>query len=123
MSQVGWDHHYEDNFDLDPDSPEANIGSRLLLFRIIVVAVFAGLIYRVFFLQQTQGEEFSQLADDRRLATITTDAPRGSIFDRNGEPLAINEASFGVTIIPAFIPTDETAVSYTHLTLPTILRV
>ena len=108
MSQVGWDHHYEDNFDLDPDSPEANIGSRLLLFRIIVVAIFTALLYRVFFIQQTEGESLQQAADNRRLATITTDAPRGSIFDRYGQPLAINEASFSITITPAFIPTDET---------------
>lgn len=73
-----------------------------------MVAVFVGLLYRVFFIQQTKGDELQQDADDRRLATITTDAPRGSIFDRYGKPLAINEPSFSVTITPAFIPTDET---------------
>ena len=38
---------------------------------------------------------------------MQTDAPRGVIFDRNGEPLAINQPSFDVTITPAFLPDDE----------------
>ncbi len=38
---------------------------------------------------------------------MQTDAPRGVIFDRNGEPLAVNQSSFNVTITPAFLPDDE----------------
>ena len=39
---------------------------------------------------------------------LRSDPPRGVIFDRHGDPLAVNLPSFNVTITPAFLPdTDE----------------
>jgi penicillin-binding protein 2 len=64
------------------------------------------LLYRVYWLQQTRGEELQTLAEENQLARLRIDAPRGVIFDRNGEPLAVNDPSFNVTITPAFLPDD-----------------
>ncbi len=103
MSMIGWDVQPPDN-----DSAEdPGLRGRLLFLRIIVVAVLVVLLGRVFLLQQTQGSEFVELAADNQIATLTIDPPRGEIFDRNGEPLAINTPSFDVTITPAFLPSDE----------------
>jgi len=37
---------------------------------------------------------------------VTSDAPRGVIYDRNGELLVRNIPGFTVTIIPAYLPED-----------------
>ena len=65
------------------------------------------LVYRVYWLQQTAGEDLGTRATDNQFAVLTTNAPRGVIVDRNGFPLAINKPSFNVTITPAFLPTEE----------------
>ncbi|MDJ0756371.1 MAG: penicillin-binding protein 2 [Ardenticatenaceae bacterium] len=80
---------------------------RLYFFRIIIVVSISLLLYRVFWLQQIQGNQFVEQARENRTARLLLDAPRGVIFDRNGEPLAVNEPSFNVTITPAFLPSDE----------------
>lgn len=80
---------------------------RLYFFRIIIVVSISLLLYRVFWLQQIQGNQFIEQARENRTARLLLDAPRGVIFDRNGEPLAVNEPSFNVTITPAFLPSDE----------------
>lgn len=80
---------------------------RLYFFRLLIVIIISGLLYRVYWLQQVQGAEFISLAQNNQLARLLIKAPRGVMFDRNGEPLAINEPSFNVTITPAFLPGDE----------------
>lgn len=82
---------------------------RLIIFRGVVVLVFAFLALQTWRLQVTQGEEFRLLADRNRFRTVTLDAPRGVMYDRNGTQLVRNRSTFNVTIIPAFLPDDETA--------------
>lgn len=103
MSRIGWERPE------DHDAPTEDIGirGRLYFFRIIVVIIFGLLLYRVFFIQQTEGQELTKLAQENQFAVLETDAPRGVIFDRNGQPLAVNLPSFNVTITPAFLPDDE----------------
>ncbi|MEM9777198.1 MAG: penicillin-binding protein 2 [Chloroflexota bacterium] len=65
------------------------------------------LLFRVFWLQQVRGDDLRAQSTDNRTARLLIDAPRGVIFDRDGNLLATNEPSFNVTITPAFLPTDE----------------
>ncbi|HID53069.1 MAG TPA: hypothetical protein EYP41_13680, partial [Anaerolineae bacterium] len=65
------------------------------------------LVFRVFWIQQNKGAEMQALAQENQLAILRSDADRGAIFDRNGNPLAVNVPSFNVTITPAFLPDDE----------------
>ncbi|HFE66860.1 MAG TPA: penicillin-binding protein 2, partial [Chloroflexi bacterium] len=58
-------------------------------------------------IQQNRGEELQAQAQENQLAILRSDADRGAIFDRNGNPLAVNIPSFNVTITPAFLPDDE----------------
>jgi penicillin-binding protein 2 len=78
----------------------------LFLMRGVIIVVLLLLLVRVYWLQQTRGQELQILAEENQLARILIDAPRGVIFDRNGLPLAVNEPSFNVTITPAFLPDD-----------------
>jgi penicillin-binding protein 2 len=82
---------------------------RLIIFRGLVALAFAFLAFQTWRLQVTKGEEFRLLADQNRFRTVTLDAARGIMYDRNGVQLVRNRPTFNVTIIPAFLPDDETA--------------
>jgi penicillin-binding protein 2 len=102
MSRIGW----ERPEDLEVVEEDRGFRGRLVFLRGVIVVVLALLIFRVYWLQRTQGEELQTLAEENQLARLLIDAPRGVMFDRNGVPLAINEPSFNVTITPAFLPDD-----------------
>jgi penicillin-binding protein 2 len=82
---------------------------RLVIFRGLVALAFALLAFQTWRLQATKGEDFRLLADRNRFRTVTLDAPRGVMYDRNGVQLVRNRSTFNVTIIPAFLPDNETA--------------
>lgn len=104
MSRIGWD---LDEPKLDQVKEDKGMQARLVLFRAIIAAAIVVLLYRVIYLQQTGGQQFQALADANRIATIPIPAPRGVIFDRNGNLLADNTPSFNITITPAFLPRNE----------------
>lgn len=104
MSRIGW----ERVEDLERQEEEdTGISGRLAFLRVVVIIILGLLVYRVWWIQQMRGPELQAQATENQFATLTTDAPRGVIFDRNGELLAINQPSFNVTITPAFLPRDE----------------
>ncbi|MCA9928768.1 MAG: hypothetical protein KC419_09835, partial [Anaerolineales bacterium] len=103
MSHRGWEYVDEQTLEVEDDG----ISGRLTFFRAIIVIAFGLLLYRVYWLQQTRGEELQALAQDNQFAILRSDAPRGVIFDRSGELLAVNLPSFNVTITPAFLPNTE----------------
>ena len=102
MSVKDWDVGKREEVVEDP-----GLRGRLNFFRIIIVAALFLLLARVYWLQQTRGEQLQKLAEENQFATLTIDPPRGVIVDRYGEPLAVNLPSFDVTITPAFLPADE----------------
>lgn len=104
MSRIGW----ERIEDLELREEE-NVGlrGRIVFLRVLFIVILFLLIYRVWWIQQTRGPELESLATENQFAILQTDAPRGVIFDRNGEPLAVNQPSFDVTITPAFLPDNE----------------
>ena len=65
------------------------IGVRLAL--IVLLGLLIGRLYQ---LQVRQHETFAAQADTNRLRTIELPAPRGLIFDRNGELLTRNRPSY-----------------------------
>ncbi len=104
MSRMGWE-RIEDLEQQQQEDPAVN--GRLYLMRVIFIIVLGLLLYRVFWLQQTRGDEFQASAQENQFAFLETDPPRGVIFDRDGSALALNVPSFNVTITPAFLPSDE----------------
>ena len=65
-----------------------------------VVAAFALLVVRMFHLQVLGGEEYRRLSETNSIRLESIDAPRGLIFDRNGEMMVDNRPAFDVGIIP-----------------------
>lgn len=60
-------------------------------FSVLLLLGFAVLFVRVLELNFIKGEYFSSLAEGNRLREIPIQAPRGTIFDRNGAAIAQNE--------------------------------
>jgi len=59
-------------------------------FTAVLCLVFSLLWSRIFYLQLVRGRENRQLAEGNRVKIIRTPAPRGVIFDRNGQVLVRN---------------------------------
>ncbi len=64
-----------------------------------VMAAFAILIARLFYLQVIERDEFYRLAENNCIRLQSIDPPRGMIFDRNGLLLVENRPSFDLNII------------------------
>ncbi len=118
MSRMGWE-RVEDLEELEKE--DFGIRGRLFFFRIAVIAILGLLLYRVYWIQQIEGSSLEALAQENQFAILRNDAPRGVIFDRDGDPLAINVPSFNVTITPTFLPDDENELQaiYERLSLLT----
>ncbi len=72
--------------------------SRLLPVGILFFVFFAILVSRHFELQIIHGAEYYDDYIEITQTTVTEDAPRGNIYDRNGVLLAYNEITYSVTI-------------------------
>jgi cell division protein FtsI (penicillin-binding protein 3) len=64
---------------------------RLALFMGFALLFLGGLLARTFYVQVVAAPGLQERADDQHVRTIQLDAPRGIIYDRNGEPLAISQ--------------------------------
>lgn len=73
MSRIGWERP-EDREDLPDDR---GLRGRLFFLRIFMVIILGGLLYRVIWLQQTQGQDLQAQAQENRFAVLTTN-PRAA---------------------------------------------
>lgn len=89
-----------------------------------VVAAFAILVVRLFYLQVIEGQEYRRLSENNSIRLHSVDAPRGLIFDRQGKLLVENRPSFDLSIIPKDArPVDETLLklaAYTEISLDSL---
>ncbi len=83
----------------DPHSIEI-INRRLKLVVLIVVAVFVGLVLRLWYLQLIKGPEYRVKSENNRIHLQDIPPFRGMIFDRHDELLVDNRPSFDMYIIP-----------------------
>jgi penicillin-binding protein 2 len=73
---------------------------RLLICGVGVAGMFAGIGLRLYRLQVGQGETWRSLSENNRIRLQRLAATRGLIYDRNGDPLVDNRASFDVVVVP-----------------------
>ena len=109
-----------------------NFSSRaILLFGLIIFMLLVVLI-KVFSLQVSGYTDYQLAALKNKNYVVPVQALRGEIFDRNGRVLVKNEPTFDLITRPNLISNIDSfleaiepviSVSYTHLTLPTILLV
>lgn len=85
------------------------ISRRLLLARSALVGGFGILAGRLGFMQVVQRESYRARARNNSQRYRTTLAPRGLIFDRAGRILAENRTAWQIRVVPADLPSDDTA--------------
>jgi penicillin-binding protein 2 len=89
-------------------------GSRLKILAFVVAFMFVALSTRLWFLQVLAGPQHERDARDNSLRTVTTDALRGDIVDRDGRRLVHNRLSLEVRINRDELG-DEAEATLAHL--------
>ncbi|HWR41637.1 penicillin-binding protein 2 [Sporomusa sp.] len=74
---------------------------RIGILAVIVFGIIGILVLRLVWMQLFQGAQYKKIAEQNRTRQITAQAPRGSIYDRNGAVVVANRPSFAVSIIPS----------------------
>lgn len=72
---------------------------RIAVLHGLVVAAFLLLLGGFWFFQVFQHQKFREMAENNHQRTLPLRAPRGVIFDRNGEVLVENRASFNISVM------------------------
>lgn len=82
-----------------PIEDRRSLTIRLVVLQVGVAVLFTILAFSFWYLQVVQNEKFNELAENNHQRTIALRAPRGVIFDRNGEVLVENRSSFTISIV------------------------
>lgn len=83
---------------------------RLKALSAIIVLVIGVLIARMGYLQVYDGEYYANLADGNRIRLVPAVAPRGNMYDRNGNMLVTNHPGFTVSLLPLTEPISEEVI-------------
>ncbi len=81
-------------------SRERLIGRRALILGGVQLGMIGLLAGRLVQLQVVQGERYAQRAEDNRTAERLLASPRGEILDRRGRPLARNQETYRLLLVP-----------------------
>ena len=93
------------------ETPVSKIGFFVVFAcAVLILTVLFG---RVFWLQIRRGDYYAERSAKNSVRLYHSRAPRGAIYDRNGEILATNRADFGLIVIPADLPEDEALLEWT----------
>lgn len=85
---------------------------RLKLVLVAVVLVLGLVLVEVAKIQIAGGESLRAAAADQWSRSVTLPADRGSIFDHNGEELAVSIPAYSISVNPKLV-TDEAGVAHT----------
>ena len=66
----------------------------------IVIFIFSILVFRMYSLQIVQHNKYVGMANSNRIRIVPTEAPRGIIYDRNGQIIAENKFQYNINVIP-----------------------
>ena len=73
--------------------------SRITALRVVMSVIFVLLLGGFWFFQVFQHAKFKEMAENNHQRTLPLRAPRGVMFDRHGEVLVENRASFNISIM------------------------
>ena len=97
---------------------------RILILAGLALFWMASVFGRLAYLQLARHTDYMARAMRQQRRTLDITPKRGSIYDRNMHPLAMSVPVQSAFAIPSEVKDVAMAsVSYTHLTLPTILLV
>jgi penicillin-binding protein 2 len=75
------------------------IGVRLSVLQGIITVLFSVLAVSFWVLQVVQHGKFEEMAENNHQRTLALRAPRGIVFDRNGQVLVENRHSYSISIV------------------------
>lgn len=64
----------------------------------VFILFFIGIVIRLFQLQLMESDKYKGISKNRRIATYPLEAIRGTIFDRNGKILAMDQHTFDISV-------------------------
>ena len=91
------------------------IRKRITICAVITAVIFCGFLARLFVWQIIEGKDYDKIAVNSTAYTVTTDATRGEILDRNGVGLAVNSTGYRIALDKLYI--DENKLNDTVLKL------
>jgi len=83
----------------DDETRKETFNRRAVVLGGAQAVLLSALVGRLYHLQVVESEKFKTLADENRINMRLLAPPRGYVFDRNGEPLAVNDKSYRVVIV------------------------
>lgn len=75
------------------------VRKRFLLLSLAAIGIFLLLMLRLWYLQVVSTERYRELSEQNRIRYIPIAAPRGAIYDRDGELLVDNRPSFDISVL------------------------
>jgi cell division protein FtsI/penicillin-binding protein 2 len=81
----------------------------LILFFGLLIVSFITLGARLVQMQLVDGSVYQLQADNNRFRSVTINAPRGIVYDRNSRQLISNQPSFSVAVTEADLPEEAAA--------------
>jgi penicillin-binding protein 2 len=105
-----------------PNSRLPRIKGRLIAYRVVLVVAFLVLVGQLWRLQMVRGDYYQEAADVNRFRLARNPAPRGVIYDRRGHLLVRNQPQITVSVIPAYLPEDESEREALLRSLASLLR-
>ncbi len=85
-----------------PVSPQ--MAFRVAILGGIALVMFGVIFFRLWYLQVLTGEQYVQEAAANSVRDLPIAAPRGQIFDREGQPIAASTVTNAVQIVPSALP-------------------
>jgi penicillin-binding protein 2 len=82
------------------------------LLTILVFVIFSLLLFRLWYLQIIKGEETYVKSSQNRTRPLWITAPRGNIYDRNGEMLVTSRISHVVSVVPEDIKDNPYVIQF-----------
>ena len=80
-----------------------NLRARLRFIQALVVLMLGLLAVRLYVLQVVRGEHYAGLAENQRRRRLPIPAPRGAIFDRNGNKIVDSLPIYSVIISREYV--------------------
>ncbi len=80
---------------------------RFVILKIMIVIMFAAIVWKLFDLQIIKGEQYDEIANDRLTTNVAEKAPRGEILDRYGTRLVSNKVGYSVIIQKTDMKNEE----------------
>lgn len=104
-------------------APKINMRRKMTVILALILTFFVAVVVKLFILQFIQGSELQQKAEETRTREETVAAARGTIYDVNGNKLAISITADSVAARPSVVKENagENSPAYTAKVLATLL--